>query len=82
MNQNLEGFMKELAKLSKKYGYKIDGCGCCGSPSADYFVDDKSTFANENISTIEWMEEKQTYKGNFYNYKTKERFVYEVPKDE
>lgn len=28
-------FLKELEALSKKYGTKICGCGCCGSPSLE-----------------------------------------------
>ena len=27
-----EKFINELTELSKKYGLKIGGCGCCGSP--------------------------------------------------
>lgn len=25
-------FLKELGELSRKHGFIIDGCGCCGSP--------------------------------------------------
>lgn len=31
-NKIVEDFLKELAKLTDKYGVEIDGCGCCGSP--------------------------------------------------
>ena len=31
MNKQL--FLQELTELSQKYGFYIEGCGCCGSPS-------------------------------------------------
>ena len=31
-NKELESFLKELTKLTKKYHIAIGGCGCCGSP--------------------------------------------------
>ena len=27
-----EEFLKDLAKLTRKHGFAIGGCGCCGSP--------------------------------------------------
>ena len=35
--ENLELFLKELTKLSQKYGLKIGGCGCCNSPFIEDF---------------------------------------------
>lgn len=29
-------FLVELAKLTNKYSVVIGGCGCCGSPWAEY----------------------------------------------
>lgn len=29
---NINDFLIDLAILSQKYGIKIEGCGCCGSP--------------------------------------------------
>lgn len=31
--ENVAAFLKELTALTHKYGIKIDGCGCCGSPN-------------------------------------------------
>lgn len=31
-NERLQMFLKELAELTDKYGFTINGCGCCGSP--------------------------------------------------
>jgi hypothetical protein len=52
---NIKDFLAELTVLSNKYGIKIEGCGCCGSPALTpikpetinnyYEVDDK----NENL---------------------------------
>lgn len=30
---NFNDFLKELTQLSQKYGIKVEGCGCCGSPA-------------------------------------------------
>lgn len=30
-----EEFRKGLAALTEKHGFKIAGCGCCGSPRVD-----------------------------------------------
>jgi hypothetical protein len=34
-------FLTELAALTKKYGIKIHGCGCCGSPLLVYLKNNK-----------------------------------------
>ncbi len=31
-NEREEMFLRELSELTEKYGIKICGCGCCGSP--------------------------------------------------
>lgn len=53
---NIEEFLKELYKLSNKYGFVIDGCGCCGSP----FLRDITT-GNAVKWDLEYDEEKETY---------------------
>lgn len=55
---NIKDFLTELTFLSNKYGVKIEGCGCCGSPflaeieagaiDGYYKVNDK----NENLRWI------------------------------
>ena len=39
----LEEFLKELSELTRKYGLKIGGCGCCGSPWI-YDEEEKKTY--------------------------------------
>lgn len=29
---DLKGFLRDLSRLSRRYGMYIGGCGCCGSP--------------------------------------------------
>lgn len=36
MKSRLDKFLEELSTLTKKYGFEIGGCGCCGSP---YLID-------------------------------------------
>lgn len=34
-DKNEEEFLKSLSALSRKHGFVIYGCGCCGSPSLE-----------------------------------------------
>ena len=54
--ERLENFLKELAKLTKKYNIAIRGCGCCGSPYIDDF---QKEFDGEDLY---FDKEKQIYK--------------------
>lgn len=42
----LELFLNELTELTQKYGIKICGCGCCGSP---WLSDEKNEFDTDNL---------------------------------
>ena len=48
-------FLAELAELTKKYGIRINGCGCCGSP---WLEDDNYMQYGE---TLDWDKEHQIY---------------------
>lgn len=55
--KNLELFLKELAELTKKYGLKIGGCGCCGSP---WIQDFEGRFVYDDLN---YDEETEKYGG-------------------
>lgn len=57
--ERIEGFLKELSSISKKYGLTIGGCGCCGSP----FVTDVLT-NNDVMEEIRFDSNTQKYSGN------------------
>ena len=48
-------FLNELSELTRKYGIKIDGCGCCGSP----WIEDIRT--GNTVDSLEYDDEKQQY---------------------
>lgn len=57
--ENIDLFLQELTKLSKKYNIVIGGCGCCGSP----YLDDIK--AQELIKTdLCWDNNNEQYKVN------------------
>ena len=47
-------FLTELSALTKKYGIRIDGCGCCGSP---WLEDDHRQYGE----CLDWDNEAQAY---------------------
>lgn len=53
--KKLEKFLKGLAKLTKKYGLEICGCGCCRSP----WIADKDY--NRYMENLTYDSEKQIY---------------------
>ena len=60
---DLQLFVGELTLLTKKYGYKIGGCGCCGSPwvypvktRVGHYQEVLDT--DEDIELLEWTEGK------------------------
>ena len=52
-------FVKELTKLSEKYGYYICGCGCCGSP---YLLDEEPEFDGDG--DLYWDKDTKRYEYN------------------
>ena len=51
-------FLVELTKLTKEYGYKVEGCGCCDSPFLVSFDAHPSGFysCGANGGLVEWNE--------------------------
>jgi len=45
-NKELDRFLAELSLLTKKHGFEIGGCGCCGSP---YIFDNKEDMVADNL---------------------------------
>lgn len=43
--ERAKAFLKEYYKICTKYGYVVDGCGCCDSP----FLTDVIEFEKETI---------------------------------
>ena len=48
MEESIRNFLTEMSDLTKKYGYIIGGCGCCGSPYLTK-VDGEYTPVYENL---------------------------------
>ena len=48
-NENLNNFLEELSALSNKYGFVIEGCGCCGSP---WIYNNNSKESYDNLAFI------------------------------
>ena len=60
---DIESFFIDLAKLTEKYGYEIDGCGCCGSPylsqaGSSYLLSESKEY---EVSDIAWNDAKKKY---------------------
>jgi len=49
-----EEFLKELTKLSLKYGITIGGCGCCGSPYLKDHTDGGSRYEADEHGDLTW----------------------------
>lgn len=47
--EKVNEFIKELSKLSKKYNIYISGCGCCGSPTLESYMEDKYEDIGDNL---------------------------------
>ena len=55
-----QAFCKEIDEVCVKYGYIIDGCGCCGSP---YVVDVNS---DKKIAEYEMFGKGEGFKHELY----------------
>jgi hypothetical protein len=65
------GFISELNKLSRQYGIKIGGCGCCGSPHLSmipkeetvegfrYITEDSWGSPTDEFTSLRWTNEPQ-----------------------
>jgi len=53
MTKELNEFLEGLNNLTKKYGYEIGGCGCCGSPHISR--------GKEWFEKLTWNEDKEVY---------------------
>lgn len=47
-------FIKDLTKLSRRYGVQIGGCGCCGSPFLGDIQKDQQGGSYEYNSYLKW----------------------------
>lgn len=54
MKEDRKEFLRGLARLTKRYGFVIGGCGCCGSP----FVDKAGSSGGYDL---EWDPKTETY---------------------
>ena len=48
MEKPIDNFLTEISEVTKKYGFIIGGCGCCGSPYMTK-VDGSNTPIYENL---------------------------------
>jgi hypothetical protein len=56
--KNLEEFILELDKLTRKYHLKIGGCGCCGSPFISEVlgnIDKQAGYALTGDAELAWV---------------------------
>ncbi|MCL1911278.1 MAG: hypothetical protein FWG13_03635 [Leptospirales bacterium] len=49
MEKTIDNFLTEMGDLTKKYGFIIGGCGCCGSPYITK-TDSEHQLVYENLS--------------------------------
>lgn len=69
MNEKEIAFIKELEKLSKKYGISIAGCGCCGSPRLTEMsgkdFDDEAGYCN--VDQLTYVSQEDIYDWEKYH---------------
>lgn len=59
MTAHQEEFLKKLGELTREFGIKIGGCGCCGSPFANSLENEEygpeyRYVADENCDGLMW----------------------------
>lgn len=58
--KDTRGFLRELTKLTKKYGIRIGGCLCCGSPYLVGLVStDGKYVVDEHESGLTFVQEEE-----------------------